>query len=133
MLSPARVRVVGGRSRLLRARANAGGGGAVRGFAGLVGGGAEVVRLRNWLVPIGPSLRPRDGLGLVGVGVGLVSVGPGAGVGVVTVGLGAGLVTVGVGDGLAGVGIGVLSVGLGAGFGGKVVGVGLGDGDGHAP
>jgi len=79
--------VVGCSSKLLWARANAGGGGGtVGGFAGLVGG-AEVVRLGDGLVPIGPSLRLRDGPGLedrlvsVGLGVGL-------GGGVVSVGLG---------------------------------------------
>jgi hypothetical protein len=93
MLSPARVPVVGGSRRLLWGRANAGGGGGtVGGFAGLVGG-AEVVRLGDGLVPIGP-LRLRDGLGLEDW---LVTVGVGGGL--VTVGLGGGVVSVGLGDG----------------------------------
>ncbi|HEY1702561.1 MAG TPA: hypothetical protein VGG75_22890 [Trebonia sp.] len=115
-LSPARVRVVGGSSRLFWARANADGGGAVGGFAGLVGGGAEAVRLGDGLVPLGLSLRLRAGLGLR-LGNGLVSAGLGVGVGVVTIGLRAG--------------VRVVSTGLGVGVG--VVAVGLGDGRGHAP
>lgn len=78
---------------MLWARANAGGGGTVGGFAGLVGG-AEVVRLGDGLVPIGPSLRLRDGLGRED---GLVTVGVGSGL--VTGGLGGGVVSVGLGDG----------------------------------
>jgi hypothetical protein len=53
----------------------------VGGVAGLVGDGAEVVRLGDGLVPVGPGLGLRDGLGL---GDGLVTVGRGDGLGTKT-------------------------------------------------
>jgi hypothetical protein len=101
MLSPACVRVVGPWIRENSAGAPCSawlvrcgprrfnGGRTVGGVAGLVGEGAEVVRLGDGLVAVGPGLGLWDALGL---GDGLADG--------LTVGLGDGLATVGLGDGL---------------------------------